>query len=287
MPWFKVDDGFHGHPKVMMLSPSAIGLWLLAGTWSAQYLTDGLVPAGMVRRFGGTPEDAADLVNAALWHEADGGYQFHEWAEYQPLKSDVEAERAASRERMRAMRAKRKGVAAEVVQENADDGAGAVRQNVGERSGDVRANKSERADVVLSESDGRSVEVRSTPTQPDPTQPEVPKGTSGGPRSRGTRIPEPFLVTPAMREWAADRTPLVNVDSSTERFVNHWRAKAGKDATKRDWPATWRNWLLRDQDDRQNRGGLTPTERAMQTVAAGRELFGRPVTSLELEDGAA
>lgn len=165
MPWFKVDDGFHGHPKVMMLSPSAIGLWLLAGTWSAQYLTDGLVPAGMVRRFGGTPEDAADLVNASLWHEADSGYQFHEWAEYQPLKSDVEAERAASRERMRAVRAKRKGVAAEVVQENADDGAGDVRPNNGERSGDVRANKSERADVVRS----GSVEVRVTPTQPSPS----------------------------------------------------------------------------------------------------------------------
>lgn len=283
MPWFKVDDGFHGHPKVMTLSPSAVGLWLLAGTWSAQYLTDGHVPAGMVRRFGGGPEDAAELVAAALWHEADGGYQFHEWAEYQPLKSDVEAERAASRERMRAMRAKRKGVAAEVVQENADDGAGAVRPNDDERSGDVRANNSERADIVPS----RSVEVRSTPTQPSPTQPEVPNGTSGGARKRGSRIPEPFLVTADMREWAGARVPLVDVDSSTERFVNHWRAKAGKDATKLDWLATWRNWLIRDHDDRANRQRLTPTQRAAQTAAAGREFVGRSLTSLELEGGAA
>lgn len=287
MPWFKVDDGFHGHPKVMMLSPSAIGLWLLAGTWSAQYLTDGLVPAGMVRRFGGTPEDAADLVDAALWHEADGGYQFHEWAEYQPLKSDVEAERAASRERMRAVRAKRKGVAAEVVQENADDGAGVVRLNNGERSGDVRANKSVRADVVLSASDSGSGEVRLTPTQPSPTQSEVPNGTSGGARKRGSRIPEPFLVTADMREWAAGRVPLVDVDSSTERFVNHWRAKAGRDATKLDWLATWRNWLIRDQEDRANRTKLTPSERAAQTAAAGREFVGRSLTSLEIEDGSA
>lgn len=279
MPWFKVDDGFHGHPKVMMLSPSAIGLWLLAGTWSAQYLTDGLVPAGMVRRFGGTPEDAADLVNAALWHEVDGGYQFHEWAEYQPLKADVEAERAASRDRMRAVRAKRKGVAAQVVQENAEDGAGVVRPNTGERSEDVRANTSERAGVVRS----GSGEVRLTPTQPSPTHPEPSNEGSGGPRKRGTRIPDSFIVTADMRAWAAGRVPLVDVDSSTERFVNHWRAKAGRDATKLDWTATWRNWLIRDQDDRAARAKLTPTERAAQTVAAGREFVGRSLVSLELE----
>jgi hypothetical protein len=28
-----------------------------------------------------------------------------------------------------------------------------------------------------------------------------------------------------------------------ERFVNHWTPKSGRDATKRDWEATWRNWI--------------------------------------------
>lgn len=26
------------------------------------------------------------------------------------------------------------------------------------------------------------------------------------------------------------------------KFRNHWVAKTGKDATKRDWKATWENW---------------------------------------------
>jgi hypothetical protein len=30
--------------------------------------------------------------------------------------------------------------------------------------------------------------------------------------------------------------------------VNYWTAKAGKDGTKTDWRATWRNWLLTEQD---------------------------------------
>ncbi|MGF6174728.1 hypothetical protein [Ensifer sp. 4252] len=28
-----------------------------------------------------------------------------------------------------------------------------------------------------------------------------------------------------------------------DKFRDYWNAKAGKDATKLDWPATWRNWL--------------------------------------------
>lgn len=64
---------------------------------------------------------------------------------------------------------------------------------------------------------------------------------------RGTRIPDQFVVTAEMWAWATEKCPLVDARRSTEMFVNHWRAKTGRDATKKDWPATWRNWLLRDQ----------------------------------------
>lgn len=65
------------------------------------------------------------------------------------------------------------------------------------------------------------------------------------PPKRGTRIPEPFIVTGEMRQWAATRCPGVSVDSSTEKFVNYWRART-RDATKLDWRATWDNWLISD-----------------------------------------
>lgn len=64
-------------------------------------------------------------------------------------------------------------------------------------------------------------------------------------QKRGTRIPQPFVVTAEMRQWAAKRVPGVNVDASTEKFVNYWRAKT-RDATKHDWRATWDNWLISD-----------------------------------------
>jgi hypothetical protein len=95
----------------------------------------------------------------------------------------------------------------------------------------------------------------------------------GGAAIRGTRIATPFIVTKEMREWATARTPLVNVDLATERFVNYWRAKSGANATKLDWPATWRNWLLKDQGDRDQRTvKATPTERAQSVIDMGRQL---------------
>lgn len=39
-----------------------------------------------------------------------------------------------------------------------------------------------------------------------------------------------------------------------ESFENHWRAKTGRDATKRDWQRTWANWVI-EQDRRDGRNG--------------------------------
>ena len=63
-----------------------------------------------------------------------------------------------------------------------------------------------------------------------------------------------------MRVWAASSAPHVDVNLSTEMFVNYWRAKAGRDATKVDWPATWRNWLLTDE------------QKAARAASAGRPM---------------
>lgn len=110
MPWFKVSDQLPLHPKFVDLPPSAVGLWTLAGSWCAQQLTDGHVPARIVPRLGCTTDDALELVKAGLWEEEPSGFTFHDWADYQPSRASVVAEREANAERMREARAKRKGV---------------------------------------------------------------------------------------------------------------------------------------------------------------------------------
>lgn len=137
MPWFKVDDGFWSHPKVLDLSNDALALWLKAGTYSAQHLTDGFVKRAVVRMVGGTDDAAEELVSAELWDIADGGYQFHDWLRYQPSAEETREKRAE-------ISAKRSEAGAK--------GAASRWQNDGKTD---------------SKSDGKPM----APTRPDPTRP--------------------------------------------------------------------------------------------------------------------
>jgi hypothetical protein len=47
-----------------------------------------------------------------------------------------------------------------------------------------------------------------------------------------------------MVAWARANAPGIDGQRETLKFINYWQAKSGKDATKVDWPATWRNWML-------------------------------------------
>ncbi len=103
MPWFKVDDTFAFHPKAVAAGNGACGLWLRAGAWSMQQLTDGWVPKAIAKQLGSRGE-AQKLVHAGLWIEKDDGFQFHEWEQRQPTRVQVEADREAARERQRKAR---------------------------------------------------------------------------------------------------------------------------------------------------------------------------------------
>lgn len=117
MTWFKVDDSFYDHPKVKAIPrvarKGAIFLWNQAGSWSCRYLTDGLVPDHMVDELGANGKDSAALVACTLWERVPGGYLFHDWADYQFTREQVETERAAARERMMRKRRGKAGSSAE------------------------------------------------------------------------------------------------------------------------------------------------------------------------------
>jgi hypothetical protein len=90
MPWFKVDDSFHAHPKVLATDPAALGLWVVAGAWSSANLTDGFVPDHALPRL--LPDSATlarALVTAGLWRKVRGGHQFHDWSDFQPSSKEV------------------------------------------------------------------------------------------------------------------------------------------------------------------------------------------------------
>ena len=91
--WFKVDDSFFMNPKTAMLSDGATALWLRSGSWSAQQLTCGFIPARMLPMFRGSDDSVRELCDMGLWEydEDRDGYQFHDWSDYQPDGEEVDA----------------------------------------------------------------------------------------------------------------------------------------------------------------------------------------------------
>jgi len=113
MAWVKVDDKLHDHRKIRTAGTSAMGLWLLAASWSADNLTDGFVPETVLRRWEHNHRRYAEkLVSAELWTAetvaGETGYQFHDWADWQPTAADVRIRREEARQRMADMRASKK-----------------------------------------------------------------------------------------------------------------------------------------------------------------------------------
>ena len=111
MPWFRIDDGFHEHPKVEALEADptehalAIAAWTLVGSACSRRLTDGIVTrAALAKALAAWPEKlraraAAALVRVGLWVEHEDGWAYHDWLDYQPSRADTERERELSRRR--------------------------------------------------------------------------------------------------------------------------------------------------------------------------------------------
>lgn len=121
MVWVRVDDHFDEHEKIVGVGPLGLALYVAGLCFCNRNLTDGFIPAPKARSLMdwhgiglfepkglGGPLHGADgetvagwLVAAGLWEEVDGGYQVHDYGEYQPSREQVVAERKAAAERQR------------------------------------------------------------------------------------------------------------------------------------------------------------------------------------------
>ncbi|MGP5578646.1 hypothetical protein [Corynebacterium flavescens] len=178
MTWFKVDDGFYDHPKVLELDNASIGLWTLAGSYCARHLTDGVITDRQIRAIGGTRRQAEKLVAAGLWSRdeapasarrsrADASpsvrrYFFNDWSDFQPSRDEVTAKRNEDAERKRAARAAKRdkqrkceNVRSDVPADVQTDGVEGVRSDV------------------------RTSSALPGPTRPDPTYKEKGEKESG------------------------------------------------------------------------------------------------------------
>lgn len=74
---------------------------------------------------------------------------------------------------------------------------------------------------------------------------EVLDAAQGAAPTRGYRLPNDWVLPKPWGEWALEEfktwTPDV-VRVEADKFRDFWCAKAGREAVKVDWLATWRNW---------------------------------------------
>jgi hypothetical protein len=101
--WNRLDDGLHSHPKAQDAGLEAMGLWCLTLSHCGAYLTDGHLKRAAAHRIACSEkkldELSSRLVAAGLWelHPSGDGWQVHDYAEYNPSREQVLAEREARR----------------------------------------------------------------------------------------------------------------------------------------------------------------------------------------------
>jgi hypothetical protein len=79
-------------------------------------------------------------------------------------------------------------------------------------------------------------------TIPDHTRPKSRRAA----RTRATRLPDDFTLTPARSEIAKGES--LDPERTFAKFCDYWRAAGGDRARKVDWEATWRNWCRTEAD---------------------------------------
>lgn len=113
--------------------------------------------------------------------------------------------------------------------------------------------------------------------------PNVVTGNDVTPKAenkKGSRITFTELTT-ELREQAIKVRPDLSPDQIAfefDCFLDYWRAKAGAGAVKRDWPATWRNWIRRSNQYSANGG-----RRQVTQAQAGDEFKRAAVSSRKPE----
>jgi hypothetical protein len=96
------------------------------------------------------------------------------------------------------------------------------------------------------------------------------QGNKGAGNARGARIPTGWLPDADLVAWHRGQgIPDAFARATLDDFRDYWTAKTGANATKADWPATWRRWLRKAWDER------PPGDRASRSQRETDDLFER------------
>lgn len=259
--WFKVDDSFYSNPKTAMLSDGATALWLRSGSWSAQQLTGGFVPARMVPMFRGSDDSVRELCDAGLWayDEQKDGYQFHDWSDYQPDGEEVDA-----------LRKKR-----------SEAGKRGANRRWGKPENGKNGKCHSKPMANAWQTDGKSMANSCPVPVPVPEKKEKEEYSSSFSKEIGVSDFE--LMTEKAHANAAIIRDYPNLDLS-----DAWNAflsrHYGENRTIADWTRLWKGWCQR----RARMSGIPPSKRHVHTWKCSHvlEALGRDEETAQADEKA-
>jgi hypothetical protein len=86
---------------------------------------------------------------------------------------------------------------------------------------------------------------------------------------KGSRLSEDWQPSAADVDFALERgLSRARLSAEAEKFRNYWTAKSGAGAVKRDWNATWRNWIIMTMERINGPSGTNPASRHKATGSA-------------------
>src|SRR5215472_17237833 len=98
----RLDTGWHAHPKVLALGWAAMGLHAWSISYCDDTLSDGFVPTNAWPALPGWSAALKRLVGAGLWTPCEGGYQLHDYTDYNRTRAEVADYMRAKRDAGRA-----------------------------------------------------------------------------------------------------------------------------------------------------------------------------------------
>jgi len=209
--WSKIDGTIAHHPKLIAAGPIAAWFYVCGLTYASTYGTDGFIPdteAPHVTPLD-DPQDAIKrLVEAGLWHRRKGGYQIHDFLDYQPSGAKMKAGRIAARRRSAEYRARHSAQPEDVTN--------------GERHASPERHASRHGTNAGSESEVEvELSVNPGPLPPAPPPPD-PEARASTPRALRA-IPKPHEVERAELEAHQLYEPLSSLFGPvTSRDLDDW-----------------------------------------------------------------
>ena len=103
-------------------------------------------------------------------------------------------------------------------------------------------------------------------------------------RKRACRIPKNWMPSREGGQFAISHgLSQSEANTELEKFTNYWTAKGGQGATKLDWDATWRNWILTATERKGNQNGRS-RQKGESLAELGTRLADE-IRTRELEEG--